>query len=102
MYYPVVLILILAIAIIIERYFKEHLWHSFKERLICTIIALTSILIWDYYAIPRKHWVFSGEGIAGIYLGPIPIEEFFWALFTPYFWLTIYKAVHSVFDKKHF
>jgi lycopene cyclase domain-containing protein len=101
MYYFSVLFLIIVAALFIEWKFKEHLFHSLKERLICTAIALASITIWDWYAIPRDHWIFTGEGIAGIYVGPIPIEEFFWAMFVPYLWVTLYKMAHIIFDKKN-
>ena len=100
MYYFTVLIFVLLLAVFIEWSFKEHLFHSLKGRVICAVIALISIGIWDLYAIPQKHWIFTGNGISGIYLGPVPIEEFFWALFVPYLWVTIYKAVHLTLDKK--
>jgi len=100
MYYFSVLAFVLALAIFLEWKFKEHLFRSLKARIICAIIALLSITAWDLYAIPRRHWIFTGQGISGIYFGPIPIEEFFWALFVPYLWVTIYKAVHIMFDKK--
>lgn len=99
MYYFSVLFIILTVAVFIEWHFKEHLFHSLKERLICTVLALASITIWDWYAIPRDHWVFTGRGITGVFVGPIPIEEFFWSLFVPYLWITIYLAVHIIFDK---
>ena len=88
------------LATFIEWAFKEHLFRSLHARIFCALIALASITIWDLYAIPQKHWMFTGKGISGVYIGPIPIEEFFWALFVPYLWVTIYKAVHIVLDKK--
>ena len=100
MYYFSILIAVVALATFIEWKFKEHLFRSLAARIICGAIALASITLWDLYAIPERHWIFTGKGIAGIYLGPIPIEEFFWALFVPYLWVTIYKAVHSILDKK--
>ncbi|MBI1838915.1 MAG: lycopene cyclase domain-containing protein [Candidatus Colwellbacteria bacterium] len=100
MSYITILIIVLVSGVSIEWFFKEHLFHSLRGRIICAVIALASIAIWDLYAIPRGHWVFTGQGILGIFIGPIPIEEFLWALWVPYLWVTIYKAAHIISDKK--
>jgi lycopene cyclase domain-containing protein len=100
MYYFSILFFVVALAVFIEWFFKEHLFRSLKARFLCAFIALVSITIWDLYAIPNRHWIFTGRGITGIYIGPIPIEEFFWALFVPFLWVTIYRAVHIIFDKR--
>ncbi|HEY4484197.1 MAG TPA: lycopene cyclase domain-containing protein [Candidatus Paceibacterota bacterium] len=100
MYYPIFLLVMLVTALIIEKVFHEHLFHSFKERSLCIIIAVVAIMVWDFYGIPREHWIFTGKGISGIFIGPMPIEEIGWTLFVPYLWVTIYIAIHSIFDKK--
>lgn len=101
MTYLIILIVTVVLAMTIEIVFKEHLFKSLRSRIICALIALFSITIWDLYAIPNRHWVFTGKGILGAYIGPIPIEEFLYALFVPYLWVTIYKAVHIILDKKN-
>lgn len=102
MTYLIILIVVVILAMAIESIFKEHLFKSLKGRIVCALIALFSITLWDLYAIPAHHWVFNGRGILGIYIGPIPIEEFFWALFVPYLWVTVYKASHVIFDRKRY
>lgn len=101
MTYLVILIVAVILAMTIESVFKEHLFKSLRGRIICALIALFGITIWDLYAIPNGHWIFTGKGILGIYVGPIPVEEFLWAMFVPYLWVTIYKAVHIIADKKN-
>ncbi len=100
MYYFSMLFAVIVVAMFIEWKFKEHLFHSLRARILCAVIALASITVWDLYAIPQRHWIFTGKGISGVYVGPIPIEEFFWALFVPYLWVTIYRAIHTTFDKR--
>ena len=90
----------LAAAIILEIIFKEKLFHSFKERILWVLIFLLVGAPWDALAIMNKHWIFPGQGILGIYIGVIPIEEFLWYMIIPYFALTVFKAIHSTFDKK--
>ena len=100
MYYLYILLVVVIAAMFMEWRFQEHLFNSLKGRLICGLIALVSITVWDLYAIPSGHWIFTGKGILGIFIGPIPLEEFLWALFVPYLWVTIYKAIHIIFDRK--
>ncbi len=98
--YLSVAIFLFIITLIIEVLFREHLFHSFKERFIWVGFALFAGTLWDSYAIPNQHWIFPGKGLTGIYFGPIPLEEFVWFLVVPYFWITVYETVHIILDKK--
>jgi len=62
-------------------------------------VALVFIL-WDAYAISRKHWHFDIKQIVGWY-GPfnIPIEEYLFFLIIPIAAILTYEAVITV--KKH-
>ncbi len=100
-YYTGVVSLLLVTGIILEIKFHEHLFRFWKERLLWVLLALVIGVAWDYYAIPRQHWVFPGRGILGIKLfGFIPVEELLWFLIVPYFWLVVYHTIHLVNDKK--
>ena len=50
----------------------------------------------DMYAVAKGIWNFPGDGILGIYLINLPLEEYLFVLIVPYFILTVYKVV----DKK--
>jgi len=63
MYYFSILAVVLLFALFIEWKFKEHLFRSLKARFLCAAIALFSITIWDLYAIPHRHWIFTGKKI---------------------------------------
>ena len=96
MEYLLVLILILIISLIFEIRYKIHLYGSIKERLIVTVNLFIVGLIWDYYGVYRKHWIYPGNGLIGIYIFGLPIEEFLFHLIAPYAVLTAYKF----WDKK--
>lgn len=93
--YILVVSLLLIASLFLEYFFRERLFHSLKERVLWASAALIIGIPWDWYAIPRQHWTFSGKGILGIYFGPLPIEELLWFLVVPYFWLTVYEAIHT-------
>jgi len=99
-FYLTSVLILLGIGLTIEIIFREHLFHFLKGRIVWALVFLAVGTIWDTYAIPNGHWVFPGNGILGIHVGVIPLEEFLWFLIIPYFCLTVYKAAHIYFDKK--
>lgn len=92
--------ILLAAAIILEIIFKEKLFHNFKERIIWVAVFVLIGTVWDTWALINSHWVFTGRGILGIYIGVIPLEEFIWYLVVPYFAITVYKTIHIISDSK--
>ncbi|MBL8030369.1 MAG: lycopene cyclase domain-containing protein [Candidatus Doudnabacteria bacterium] len=92
-FYFVSALILLVFGLIVEFIYREHLFKHLKARLVWALVFLFIGTLWDQYAIPNGHWVFTGKGILGIYVGVIPIEEFMWFLIVPYFCLTIYRAV---------
>ena len=91
MEYLLILLIILLIAFLVEWKYRIHLYRSMKERLIVTLTLFLVGLIWDYYAVYRKHWSYPGNGLIGIYIFGLPLEEFLFHLIAPYAILTTYK-----------
>ncbi len=100
MQYILIATSLLFIAILLEYIFREKLFHSLKERIIWAMILLIVGTIWDTYAVINNHWVFPGNGVIGINIGIVPLEEYLWFLIVPYFCLTVYKTTHIIFDKR--
>ena len=80
----------------LEFKYKIHLWRSFKERVVFSLILFAILIPMDMYAVAKGIWNFPGDGILGIYLINLPLEEYLFVLIVPYFILTVYKVV----DKK--
>src|SRR3989344_8972764 len=91
MEYLTILIAIFLITLFFEIKYKIHLYHSLKERLIVTANIFLFGMVWDYYATYRQHWIFPGNGLIGLRLYGLPIEEFLFFLIVPYGALTMYK-----------
>lgn len=101
MYYLGVVLFLSLLCVLLEIIFKEHLFNSFKERILWVSLCLILGISWDMYSMPKQHWVFSGKGILGVYFyNVIPIEEILWFLVVPYFFITIYKTIKIMMGKK--
>jgi lycopene cyclase domain-containing protein len=99
MEYLIILGIIFVVTLLLEKIYHIHLYHNRKER--CEIVILFFIMgvIWDSYAIWRGHWVYPPTSNTGIFLGLMPIEDYFFVLILPYFIITLYKIIDSKYRK---
>jgi len=91
MEYLIILIILLLISIFLEWKYRIHLYQSKKERLWIPIIFFIIGVLWDSWAVYRGHWNFEGQGLIGIKIGYLPLEEYLFFLIFPYFLLTTYR-----------
>ncbi|MDO8628142.1 MAG: lycopene cyclase domain-containing protein [Nanoarchaeota archaeon] len=96
MEYLLILVSIFIINILVEWKYHVHLYHSRKERVTIVLILFVSALLWDWYAIWRGHWVYPGNGLVGLFIARIPVEDFLFFLVVPQSVLVVYK----LFDRK--
>ncbi len=99
MEYLILLIITFGITLILEKIHHIHLYHNRKERL--EIVGLFFIIgvVWDWYAILRGHWVYPPTSNTGVFIGLMPIEDYFFMLVIPYFIITIYKLMDSKYRR---
>lgn len=93
--YLLILILIYIVALSLKYFYKVKVFRSVKESIVFYLIIMTLGISWDYFAIARGHWAYSGKGLLGFFVGIIPIEDFVFAAVTSYFVLVIYKILQS-------
>lgn len=96
MIYLYLLCICLAIALYLQYKYKIHLYHSFKEELIYIVVLLALFVPMDIFAVSRGVWAFPGNGLLGIHIFNLPIEEYLFMIIIPYFSLIVYKYI----DKK--
>ena len=89
MSYIFILIIFLVAGVSLECVFRPHLFDTVKERVIWTLIILAIGITWDTYAVTHHHWLFPGNDLLGIYVGVLPIEEYFFFIIPPYFAITL-------------
>lgn len=93
MEYLIILLLLLVSAIFIEYRYCIHLYESRKERMVTILVFFTIGVLWDHFAIFRGHWSFSGNGLVGIKIGLMPLEEYLFILIVPFWIITVYKVL---------
>ncbi len=68
----------------LEIFFKVRVLARFIRLLFSVLPVAFLYLVWDAYAISRKHWQFDKEQISGIYAPfNIPLEEVLFFLIVP-------------------
>lgn len=93
MEYLTILLILLASTIFIEHKYHIHLYESRRERIIVVLVFFVIGVLWDHFAIFRNHWNFSGQGLIGIKIGLMPLEEYLFILIVPFFIITTYKVL---------
>ncbi len=95
--YLLILLAFFLSALYMEWRFRFRLLHSLKERVIVTLHFFILGVAWDTFAVWRHHWAFPGDGLIGIKIGILPLEEYLFFLIMPFFGLTIYKSYERIF-----
>lgn len=100
MSYLNILLIFLLSAVFLEWKFRVRLYHSLKERIIIVMGFFVIFIAWDYLATFLGHWAFLGDGLLGIYIGILPIEEYLFVLIVPYWGITFYKVLEKKFHHR--
>jgi lycopene cyclase domain-containing protein len=81
----------------LEIILKVAVLRRIKRALLSIIPIAILFILWDAYAISRKHWHFDQDQILGIF-GPfgIPLEEFLFFLLVPIAAIMTIEAVRRV------
>ena len=77
MEYLSILVIFLLSALYLEWKYQVHLYHSRRERIVIPLIFFIVCVLWDSYAVYRQHWIFPGDGLIGVWIGYLPLEEYF-------------------------
>ena len=75
----------------------------FKNKLQMFWTYFTAIIVgvlWDNYAVWRGHWSYSGEGTLGIFLGYIPLKDYFFIILVTYAIIVGYKFYEKILKNK--
>jgi len=94
--YLATLVAFFVFAIWLEWKYRFHLYQTRKERILITLIFFVIGVAWDSFATIHKTWIYPGNGLVGVWIGVLPIEEYLFSLIVPFWILTVYR----VLDKK--
>lgn len=94
--YSLILLGLLFISIFLHKYFKIKIFDNKKQTICFCVLFLIIGTIWDNFAIYRGHWFYPGNGIIGVFIGLMPLEDYFFLLITSYFGLVLYQMIRKV------
>ena len=84
-----------ALAVWLEIRFHVHLYGTRKERILITSIFFVIGVAWDSISTIEKTWIYPGNGLVGIWIGVLPIEEYLFSLVVPFWILTVYRVLQA-------
>lgn len=93
--YLAILVVFFAIAVLVEWKYNIHLYGTRRERLLITLMFFVIGVAWDTFSVKNKMWIFPGNGLVGIWIGVLPLEEYLFSLVVPFWILTIYKLLDA-------
>lgn len=98
MEYLIAIIFFLIITLIVKWVFKIKLYNSWEQGVFVTFFFLFIGVLADSFAVWRGYWSFYEPGVLGIYVGFLPIEEYFLFLVAPFFGITMYKLFKKILN----
>ena len=72
------------LALLFHRIYKLKLFDNFWQGIALFGSVLFFGGLWDNYAVLRGHWFYPGEGILGIFIWKLPIEDYLFILIVTY------------------
>lgn len=98
--YLATLCVFFALAVWLEVAFRIHLYRTRQERILITLIFFVIGVAWDSISTIEKTWVYPGNGLIGIWIGVLPIEEYLFSLVVPFWILTVYRVLEAKLSER--
>ncbi|NVM21747.1 MAG: lycopene cyclase domain-containing protein [Desulfobacterales bacterium] len=82
-------------AFLVKLKYKVQAFKSIKHCVLTMLLFFIVGVAWDHFAIYRGHWAFPGDGILGIHLGLMPLEEYLFIIVVPFWGTVMYRAIEK-------
>lgn len=93
--YLAILVVFFGCAVWLEWQYNVHLYGTRKERILITLMFFVIGVASDSFSVIEKTWIFPGNGLVGIWIGVLPLEEYLFSLVVPFWILTPYKLLDA-------
>lgn len=90
-----ILVVLFAVAYYLERKNSIHIFKNRKQAIYFSVIAIIIGVVWDQIAIMRGHWSYPKGGSLGIFIGYMPLEDYFFIFVVYFFALTLYQVIRK-------
>lgn len=91
--YMMVLIISGFLPLLLSFYPKLKFWRNYKALVLTISILVLSFGTWDVLATWRGHWYFNPQGIIGITIINLPLEEWLFFIVIPFCCIFTWEAL---------
>lgn len=78
-----------------------HILYKYRTKLLLTLLFIFGVFIsLDYLAVSFNLWGFPGQGLVGVYIVKLPIEEFLFMIIAPFGAIVVWEAFHKAIKKR--
>ena len=96
--FPVYLLILtgfLLAGLALHKLNNVKLFKNKKHFLLFWLITYPIGIAWDTFSVSQEIWVFPGNGLIGVNIGSLPLEEYLFFLIIPYFGFSLYKTLEK-------
>lgn len=93
--YFLILLGMLSISFVVHKQKNLQLFVNLKHFLLYFTVIFISGLVWDYFSVSQRIWLFPEGGTLGLRIGLLPIEEYLFFAIVPYFGLVTHKFLEG-------
>ena len=74
-------------------------WRNYKALIFTLILLVIFFGTWDIFATWRNHWYFNPQGIIGIKIINLPVEEWLFFIVIPFCCIFTWEAINFIKEK---
>jgi lycopene cyclase domain-containing protein len=97
--YLTVLILSIFFPFLLSFYPPLRFWRNFKALIFTLSILVIIFGAWDVFATWRRHWYFNPQGILGIKIINLPVEEWLFFIVIPFCCIFTWEALKFIKER---
>ncbi|MFA5350468.1 MAG: lycopene cyclase domain-containing protein [Candidatus Omnitrophota bacterium] len=97
--YMMVLVLSAIIPLLLSFYPPLRFWRNFKPLVFSLSILIVIFGAWDIFATWRGHWYFNPEGVFGVNIINLPVEEWLFFIVVPFCCIFTWEALKYIKER---
>ena len=97
--YMFILILSLAVPFCLSFWPPLHFYRNYKGLILSILVILLLFGSWDVFATFRGHWYFNPDGVWGIRIINLPVEEVLFFVIIPFCCIFTWEAINYIRSK---
>ena len=94
--YMMVLLLSLSVPFLVSFWPPLRFWRNIKSLILSISLIVLIFGLWDIFATHRGHWEFNPQGLFGLKIVNLPIEEWLFFVIIPFCCIFTWEAINYI------